>query len=156
MKIQLLVIVCFLFSLGVTSCGDASVYYEGTVAVDNQIWNAKDTVTFEFEIEDTTQKYDFYLNLRTTTSYGYSNFWAFVQLESDNMIAFDTINVPLADPSGKWKGDASASMVENNILFMDNARMNSTGTYKISFVQGMRENELSEISDVGLTIKKSK
>lgn len=72
------------------------------------------------------------------------------------MVFVDTINIPLADgANGRWLGDVSGSMVENHVLFMKNVRFQELGKYQISFVQGMRDEPLRDISDVGLTIKKA-
>lgn len=138
-----------------TSCSDGSIVKEETYPISNQSWSLTDTVDFDFDVDDTTNYFDFFLNIRTTTSYGYSNIYVFTTLESPTMVAVDTIPIPLADPSsGRWLGKVSGSMVENHVLFMKNVRFHELGNYKIRFVQGMRDAELAEISDVGLTIKK--
>ncbi|MCB9198077.1 MAG: gliding motility lipoprotein GldH [Flavobacteriales bacterium] len=144
-----------LVALLVASCADADVLMEDTRPIGNQSWSSSDTVEFEFAIDDTTAYFDFYLNLRTTTSYEYANCYVFATLKSPTMIVVDTINIPLADgASGRWLGDVSGSMVENHVMFIHKVRFHELGSYDISFVQGMREDPLSEISDVGLTIKK--
>lgn len=138
-----------------TSCVDADIVMEDTTPISGQSWSSNDTVSFTFEIDDTTEYFDFYMNLRTTTSYEYSNCFVFAKLESPSMIVEDTINIPLADPSsGRWLGEVSGSMVENNVMFIRKVRFHEAGTYKIHFVQGMRDESLAEISDVGLTIRK--
>lgn len=143
-----------LLVLLMTSCVDGNVLMEDTVPISKQSWSSNDTVSFDFDIDDTTGYFDFYLNLRTTTSYEYSNCFVFASLESPTMVAIDTINIPLADPSsGRWLGEVSGSMVENHVLFMKNVRFHELGKYHIRFVQGMRNDPLGEISDVGLTIK---
>lgn len=129
---------------------------EDTVPISNQSWSSQDTISFTFEIDDTVSYFDFFLNLRTTTSYEYSNCFVFTTLESPTMLAVDTIPIPLADrASGRWLGEVSGSMVENHVLFMKNVRFHELGEYRIRFVQGMRDEPLGEISDVGLTIKKA-
>lgn len=139
-----------------TSCADPNVVTEETTPMPNQVWSATDTVSFGFNVDDTVGYFDFFLNLRTTTSYEYSNCYVFATLVSPAMFASDTINIPLADPSsGRWLGAESGSMVENHVLFMKKVRFHEMGAYTIKFVQGMRDEELKEISDVGLTIKKS-
>lgn len=151
-------IVIAILALGLlTSCADGDVILEDTTPMAGQNWNSNDTVVFMFDIEDTVGYFDFYMNLRTTTSYEYSNCFVFATLVSPTMYAVDTINIPLADPSsGRWLGEVSGSMVENHVLFMKNVRFHEVGEYGIKFVQGMRDEPLGEISDVGLTIKKAK
>ena len=144
----------FLLALIYTSCADGDILMEDTKPISNQSWSSKDTVSFTFDITDTTAYFDFYLNLRTTTSYEYSNCFVFTTLESPTMIVGDTINIPLADgASGRWLGEVSGSMVENHVMFMHKVRFHEVGKYGITFVQGMRDEPLAEISDVGLMIK---
>lgn len=141
-------------SVVLTSCADGDVLMEETMPIANQNWSSTDTISFAFDIEDTVGYFDFFLNLRTTTSYGYANCYVFATLESPTLVAVDTINIPLADgASGRWLGEVSGSMIENHVLFMKNVRFHEVGKYQIKFVQGMRDDPLAEISDVGLTIK---
>ncbi len=139
-----------------TSCTDESIFFEENKEIENQRWSQKDVVSFEFDIDDTLQRYDFYLNLRTTTSYEFSNIYIFTELISPTLIAKDTIDPILAEQTGRWLGEESGSMVENNIWFMTNVRFTEMGHYQILFEQGMRKKELGEIVNVGLTIKKAK
>jgi len=139
-----------------SSCGDAAVFFEENKEISNQSWSQEDIITFEFDIDDTVQRYDFFLNLRTTTSYEFSNIYIFTELVSPTLIAKDTIGPLLAEQTGRWLGEESGSMVENNIWFMTNVRFTETGHYKILFEQGMRKKELAEIVNIGLTIKKVK
>lgn len=140
----------------VTSCTDENVFYEESKVLEGQKWSATDSVSFEFDIQDTVQKYDFFMNMRITTSYEWANCYVFMKLEGPELMAFDTVQIPLADLTGKWNGKVSGSMVENNVLFMKSVRFPQAGIHKITFVQGMRGALLSEVSDIGLTIVKSK
>jgi gliding motility-associated lipoprotein GldH len=95
------------------------------------------------------------MNMRITTSYEWANCYVFMELAGPELIAFDTVQIPLADVAGNWKGKVSGSMVENNVLFMKSVRFPQKGKHKITFVQGMRDQDLGEVSDIGLTIKKA-
>lgn len=149
-------IILLLLVAMLSSCVDGDILIEETTPISDQSWSSKDTVAFEFNIDDTTAYFDFYLNLRTTTSYEYANCFVFATLKSPTMIVVDTIDIPLADKSsGRWLGDVSGSMVENHVMFIHKVRFHELGKYDISFVQGMRDEPLGEISDVGLTIKKA-
>lgn len=149
-------LVTLLLGLIVTSCADENVFYEASEVMENQEWSATDTIAFEFDIQDTVQKYDFFMNMRITTSYEWANCYVFMSLAGPELVAFDTVQIPLADLTGKWNGKLSGSMVENNVLFMKSVRFPQPGKHKITFVQGMRDQNLSEVSDVGLTIVRSK
>jgi gliding motility-associated lipoprotein GldH len=155
-KNSILFFISIVIGMLVTSCTDENIIYEESHVMEGQKWNASDSVSFEFDIQDTVQKYDFFMNMRITTSYEWANCYVFMTLAGPELMAFDTVQIPLADLTGKWNGKISGSMVENNVLFMKSVRFPQAGKHKITFVQGMRDATLSEISDVGLTIVKSK
>jgi gliding motility-associated lipoprotein GldH len=137
-------------------CGERP-FYENSTAIVDQEWSSDDKVTYTFAIEDTLAFYDFYMDLRTTTSYEWANLYLFVDMESpNNMIYRDTVELPLADPTGRWYGKNSGSMVENRVLFFKNVNFDLPGEYSISFTQAMRQDPLPHIADVGLRIEEVK
>jgi gliding motility-associated lipoprotein GldH len=148
--------------ISLQSCTEAGVVFEENTNIDSQAWSRTDTKEFEFENTDTLQYLDFFFNLRTTTSYRYSNLYLFAELtapdqgENPGLVSYDTIDIPLANLTGKWHGKVSGSMVENNVQFMTKVRLTQIGKYKFVFGQGMRDQSLGEIVDVGLKVVQSK
>ncbi len=137
-------------------CGERP-YYENTSAIHEKEWHSSDVISYTFKVTDTLAYYDFYLNLRTTTSYEWANLYVFVDMESPNDLVYrDTVELPLADPTGRWYGKNSGSLVENSILFFKNVNFDLTGEYSISFTQAMRQDPLPHISDVGIRIEEVK
>lgn len=65
----------------------------------------------------------------------------------------DTLEFFLADPTGKWLGDNSGTIVENRAL-LSKGLFPATGTYTFTFEQAMRNDSLPEILDVGLSVRK--
>jgi gliding motility-associated lipoprotein GldH len=88
--------------------------------------------------------------------YPFKNLWLFYDLiKPDGARIKDTIEVSLADDFGKWTGSGitiyqNAFALRNGYIFPD------TGQYSIIFRQGMRENNLKGIEDIGLIIEKAK
>ena len=81
----------------------------------------------------------------------------FVEIESPTeKFNIDTVEFLLANSVGEWTGVSSGSIVTNKILFISKKRFPSIGTYTLSFNQAMRQDELDEIMDVGLIMKKAK
>ena len=160
MKLFWSIIAVFFVSL--VSCSEAGVVFEENMALEGQTWKRNDVKEFEFENTDTLQYLDFFFNLRTTASYSYSNLYLFAVLSAPDrgeelgLVSYDTIDIPLADLTGQWKGKVSGSMVENNVQFMTKVRLRKLGKYKFVFGQGMRDEELKEIVDVGLKVVESK
>ena len=69
--------------------------------------------------------------------------------------ARDTIECILADNSGKWLGEGSGDIWDNQILFKKGVRFRKTGTYRFTLEQAMRVENLPLIMDVGMRIEKA-
>jgi gliding motility-associated lipoprotein GldH len=96
-----------------------------------------------------------YINIRNASGYAYSNLYLFLDTKyPNNSMSRDTIECILADPSGKWLGDGSGDIWDNQILFKKNVRFKQIGTYKFRYEQAMRMPKLPMIMDVGLRIEK--
>ena len=138
------------------SCGDADIIYQNSKVIENNTWNKNEAVSFNFDINDTVEFYDFYFNLRTTNLYEWSNLYMFVEIGSpEEQFNIDTVEFSLANSVGEWKGVSSGSIINNKILFISKKRFPSLGTYKLKFNQAMRQDDLREVMDVGIIIKKA-
>jgi gliding motility-associated lipoprotein GldH len=67
----------------------------------------------------------------------------------------DTLECILADQTGKWLGDGSGDIWDNQILFRKNFKFKRKGKYVFSLEQAMRLENLPQILDVGIRIEKS-
>jgi gliding motility-associated lipoprotein GldH len=120
----------------------------------NAEWNQNSPAVFEVKIDDNSQPYDVSIELRNNANYSFSNIWLFIDYKAPaGNTHTDTIGVDLADSHGKWYGKGlslySLSIpYETAVLFPD------TGTYIYSISQGMQDNPLKGISDVGLKVSK--
>ena len=135
------------------ACKGEDVYFQKFETIADSSWDKDEPVSFDFEILDTNEIYDFFLNLRIGNDYGYSNYFSFWELKSpDGRIKTDTSEFILAKPSGQWLGNtASGTVIENNMFFL-RKKLPTKGTYTFTFTQGMRESKLANIKDVGLKI----
>ena len=124
--------------------------------IENNTWNKNEGVSFDFDINDTAEFYDFYFNLRTSNLYEWSNLYMFVEIRSpEEQFNIDTVEFSLANSVGEWTGVSSGSIINNKILFISKKRFPSLGTYKLTFNQAMRQDDLTEVMDVGIIIKKA-
>lgn len=152
-------IVHFIVFIGVITlfqaCDD-SRYFEESKPLEDQSWGINEKIGFEFDVEDTVNTYDFFINLRNGSDYPYANIWVFVDYTYPNSSTFtDTIECPLATPDGRWIGSGIGDIIDNKILFKKNARFPLAGHYNINFRHGMRDEEVPQIMDVGLRISHS-
>lgn len=137
------------------SCGEKNVKLNEVQSIPNETWDASEPLKFSFEIEDTNQVFDFFLTVRNSKAYEWSNLYMFVEIESPNkLVNVDTVEVLLADKTGKWYGEVSGSLVTTEQPLIHHKRFPIVGTYSLLFNQAMRANELEGISDIGLKIKK--
>ena len=139
--------------LGMFSCTHNEVFFEYH-SFTNAEWNRDNPAVFHVNITDNSQPYDVSIELRNDNSYPFSNIWLFVDYKMpDGSVRADTIGVELADAYGKWYGKGMSLYnlsinYEKTVLFPD------TGIYIYSITQGMRENILNGISDIGLKVSK--
>ncbi len=148
--VSLLILVILMFS----GC-DAKRVFEQNKEIPQGIWNAKNLARFEVIIQDTLSAHNFYINVRNSGAYPYSNLYLFLESEfPDKALARDTIECILADNSGHWLGDGSGDIWDNQILFKKGLRFRQSGTYVFTLEQAMRVENLPMILDVGLRIEK--
>ena len=101
--------------------------------------------------------YDLFIELRTTTSYSWSNIFIFTDCVFPNeKLRRDTFEFTLADPYGKWYGNKTGTTVENSCkMYTNKVNFPFKGNYTFTIQQAMRERDLEGVMDVGLKIKKT-
>jgi gliding motility-associated lipoprotein GldH len=95
--------------------------------------------------------------VRNAGGYQFSNLFIFftTTIPSGKMER-DTIEITLADETGKWLGDGLGDIWDNRQLFKSNFRFPEKGTYTFTLEQAMRVNPLPQIMDVGIRIERAK
>jgi len=147
-------ILLLLITLGLSSCGESGVIINQSKPVKSAVWESNDSLVFNFNIEDTTNYFDFSILIRNTENYQWSNIYLFSDLTFPNgKKRTDTIEVLLADQYGYWLGNNSGTFITTAAKFMNHRRFPLTGDYKLAITHGMREKTLTEVSDVGIKIK---
>lgn len=117
-------------------------------------WNKSDVGHFEVPVSDTINPYDIYLELRNNREYEYRNLWMFVSIETPSgNIRQDTVNCLLADNIGNWYGKGF-SLYHVEIPYEKSITFPRKGNYIFKIQQGMREDILKGISDIGIRITK--
>ncbi len=147
----------FVLLLSFVSC-DNSVFYNDHASVDILGWPIEEPVDFDVDVEDgdTTTCFDFYVDMRVCKDYAYSNAFLFIGTYfPDGSFAIDTLECPLALPDGRWRGKETGRYVDSRFLLKKNASFPMSGTYKFRMTQGMRDESIAGIKDVGLHIVRS-
>ena len=148
--------VLLLFPLIFAACVNLNVF-EKNQAVENASWPIHKIYRFEYSSTDTINTKDFFINLRHTGLYKYSNIFMFVTTIAPNgQNIKDTVEFTIADNKGKWIGSGIGDIHDIRLVYRRRIRFGQTGNYIFYIQHGMREEELKEITDVGIRIEDSK
>lgn len=140
-----------------SGCVDSNIISFETHSIKKKNWNYKDTIKFKAEINDVNAFYDFYIDIRNSGNYPYSNLFMFISTSyPDGKKTIDTIEKVLADDNGRWLGRGLGDIKENRFVLRKSLKFPVKGLYTFKFVHAMRVMNLKGISDIGLRIEKSK
>lgn len=154
MKLKLLLLLFFLTAIHYGCKKD--YFYAKSKTIENQKWSKNDIQGFTFYIEDTINTYNFIINLRNTTEYEYQNLYLFMNtIYPDKTSSRDTLELIMADPTGRWLGKGKGFFRDNLFMFKKNVSLPMQGNYRIEFIQAMRTDTLKGIDEIGLRIQKT-
>ena len=135
-----------------SACNRQTVYQDSE-AIPSSGWHINHLIDFGVAIDDTTHLHELSLLVRNTTDYPYRNLYLFLDIElPDQRTLRDTIECILADKDGQWTGRGFGTIRSNKFLFRDDVWFPVPGTYTFRLQQGMREEALKGMSDIGIRI----
>jgi len=141
------------FALILVSC-DRSRVFEKNIKIPKYEWDMNNVLKFDVPITDTVRAYNMYFNVRNASGYSFSNLFLFFTVHSPaGTQERDTVEIKLADETGKWLGEGIGDIWDNKVLFKRNFRFPSAGTYVFEMEQAMRVNPLTYIMDAGIRIE---
>lgn len=150
-KLVLVVIVCQTFFL--LAC-DKKRVFDNSFPIENAQWTLDDAKQFSFEIEDTAALYNVLINVRNNNEYEYRNLHLFIKMTSPSKKYFeDTVEFQLADHRGKWMGKGAGNIWQSQLMMLKNVKLLEKGAYQVDILQGMRDDTLESITDIGLRIE---
>jgi gliding motility-associated lipoprotein GldH len=145
--ILLLILPCII------SCSHKEIYFEFH-SIGNTAWSRVDTAIFKINVENNAIPCDVSLEVRNNEEYAFRNIWLFVEIETPSgSVRRDTINADLADIYGRWYGKG-LSLHTLSIPYETGFQFPYPGIYTYKLIQGMREDPLKGITDIGLKISK--
>jgi gliding motility-associated lipoprotein GldH len=154
LKLKLLVFSFFMIGAIALSC-KSGVLFDKIQSVPGELWKKESAFSFDVTISDTISPVDYYLTIRNTTDYRFSNLYLFIKtVFPNNTHAKDTVECILANPEGKWYGKGLSRIKENEILLKKAIRFPRKGVYRFEIEQGMRVDPLPGIADIGIRIEK--
>lgn len=122
--------------------------------VEQQLWSYNDVKSIEVAVDDTTQFYNLYLNIRHAGDYEWQNLYVRLQIFSPKGDSSTfLVNVPLSGPDGKWNGSGLGDVLTLRHLFKSQVQFKQMGVYQFKIEQFMRVNPLAGVHDIGLRVK---
>ena len=148
MKRNILILITSLLLVGCQ--GD--IVYTVFKSLPNVGWEADSSLCYQPVITDSIADYQMLITIRHTDAYPYQNLWLFVDIQKDSVpLTRDTIECYMANERGEWLG-GGLSIHELPLLYSDNYQFTNSGEHQISITQGMREDTLVGIKEVGVKI----
>ena len=148
MRRNILILIVSLLRVGCQ--GD--IVYTAFNTLPHAGWAADSSLCYQPTIIDSVSDYQMLITIRHTDAYPYQNLWLFVDIEKDSVsLRRDTIECYMANERGEWLG-GGLSIHELPLLYSDSYQFANSGEYHISITQGMREDTLIGIKEVGVKI----
>ena len=147
----------FMVTLLLGSCDENRVFEQNMDIPENN-WAINNTLTISFVIEDTTQAYDVYFNIRHALAYEYYNLYVRHTLTgpAGNVLSSLLHEIILLDKkTGKPKGKGFGDIFDYQVRALRNQKFPRPGTYHLKLQQYMRRDPLPGIMSVGIRVEKA-
>lgn len=147
----------FLFITGMfclTACQLKPMFEQTKIFQEHQ-WAGKDSLQFDFQIDDTTKPYTILFVIRHHNAYHYKNIWVdcTIQDPSGNKTPA-SYNIYLADENKGWLGTGMGDIYDQRIAISNTPFVFKKGKYTISLRQSMREDPLLGVLAAGIRVEK--
>ncbi|MCA6379663.1 MAG: gliding motility lipoprotein GldH [Cytophagales bacterium] len=147
-----LVVLVFMLS----SC-DSNRVYEDNIEFKDRTWKTTTPAELEFDVSDTTQVYNLYLDVRNSLDYPYARLFVNYQLVDPNgsvvkkeMLTENLFDIKTGEPNGR---SGLGDVYDHQFGFLTNYSFEKAGKHKVRFEQFMRQDTLPGILAVGLRVE---
>lgn len=139
-----------------SSCRE-SYFYDHSYTMTNEQWTDENSLSFSFEIKDTLQQYNLFLDLRHTMDYEYQNLYVKIDTKYPNgHVLSDTLSFDLANSLGDWNGKCNSSECDLRVYLANKIRFEQEGNFQISFSPFSRIKTITYVKEVSLRIQEYK
>lgn len=145
-----------LIILSLASC-DSNRVYEDNVEFKDRTWKITTPAELEFEVSDTTQGYNLYLDVRNSLDYPYARLFVNYQLVDakgtvvkKEMLTENLFDIKTGEPNGR---SGLGDVYDHQFGFLTNYSFKNSGKHKVRFEQFMRQDTLRGILAVGLRVE---
>lgn len=143
-----------LIAFMVVSC-DSNRVYEKNVDFKDRSWKITEPASFEFQITDTTKKYNLLMDVRNSIEYPYARLFVNFDLKKDKeILSKELISFYLFDQkTGKPFGTSGIGDIYDHQFSILKDKALKKGTYQVTFQQFMRQDTIPGILAVGLRVE---
>ena len=146
-------LICLLATL-FFSCTQPALY-DQYQPIENAVWEKNKEYYFSFQVSDISVPYDVTLEIRNNNLYPFQDLWVFYSEEQPiGPLKRDTLQCMLADNRGKWHGKG-ISLFQSSFPLRKRYTFSHTGQYTFSIRQGMRNDSLPGIQEIGMRVIQS-
>ncbi|MEL7251084.1 MAG: gliding motility lipoprotein GldH [Bacteroidota bacterium] len=138
------------------SCGPNFVH-ESALEIPETGWTYQDSLTAQFEIEDSLTIYNLHLLLEHDERFPFQNFYVQVHTKfPDGQRLSELVSLELANKVGRWLGECSSTTCQLDIPIQEGAYFNQIGEYQITIEQYSRRNPLPGVLEIGFAVEETK
>lgn len=148
-KLGLFIIMVFILS----GCIDNQTVYYSSQDIPLLSWKIKDSIRFDIGWMDSLNTYQLDWEIRNDNHYRYQNIGLeVIMMKGATIIERDTLNYPITDEKGIWKGNGWGSLFQNSYEYKK-MKFPYKGNYQFIVHPFMNDWDLKGIGSIGLKIQ---
>lgn len=130
--------IVFLILILICSC-TSSEYFSISKTTPGY-WHKDSIVDFAFQVKDTTQSFNCYINIHNTENYKFDNLFLITSMQFPyGKVVVDTLEYEMALKDGKLMGEGLGSLKYNKLWYKEAVQFSEPGEYQIEIRQAMRK-----------------
>lgn len=103
-------------------------------------WHKDSIAEFSFKVKDTTQTFNFYINIHNTEDYQYDNLFLISSMQFPyGKVVVDTLEYEMAFKDGRLMGEGLGSLKYNKLWYKENVQFPEPGIYNLKIRHAMRK-----------------
>lgn len=144
-----------LIGLATAACSEHKVIYHEYHSISSAGWEKKDTLIYQIPATDSAHVVRLYAEIRNGLNYPYSDLYLVIKQNMADSLKWqtDTIKFQLADSLGKWIGTGGENYYQSEQPVCNITLPKHPFLRTIRVSQGMKDNKLIGITDVGFRIE---
>ena len=150
------IFILFMIIFLASSCDKKTIYNQNK-DFKNAKWFINDECKFDITIDDHTQAYKLYYNVRNNLTYPYYNLYITRYLfdEKGTKLEEKLDEIILADEkTGRPLGTGLGDIFDHKVLVVKSYKFPNKGKYTIKIRQSMRQNPLPDLLSFGIAVEK--